>query len=269
MITKEYEKSDGIFIFTDNARDEDYCEDGLDNLYKHENKHFWFKTRKDVILDAFQSFSKKNDNILEVGAGTGNVSRHLTKNGFVNISIGEMHSNGLRYAKSYGIEKLYQFDLMDPPFKGEFDAIGMFDVLEHISEDKLALSNVNRMLCSEGLVYITVPAHDWLWSADDVFAKHKKRYTKPELSKLLNSAGFEVINIKYFYTFITPLLFLRRILNPAYKANSKYSTTDSLRISPLPNFVLNQICKFENWISNLVTFPFGGSILAVAKAVKQ
>ena len=84
------------------------------------------------------------EKIIEIGTGTGNVSRYLQNNGYKNISVGEMHLSGLKYAKDYGIKECYQFNLLDTPFEDEFDAVCMFDVLEHIKKDDLALQNVNK-----------------------------------------------------------------------------------------------------------------------------
>jgi len=152
VITKEYKEVDGIKIFHKNIDDDhkDYNSKGLDKLYGQEEKHFWFIARKEFILKNFQKYINKNSKIIEIGAGTGNVSRYLQKNGYENISVGEMHLNGLKYAQSYGLKELYQFDLLDTPFENEFDVVCMFDVLEHIENDKKALDNVFKMLMGGG-----------------------------------------------------------------------------------------------------------------------
>jgi nucleoside-diphosphate-sugar epimerase len=117
---------------------------------QQEEKHFWFLARKEFILQNAINHIQPNDKIIEIGAGTGNVARYLQKNGYENISVGEMHLNGLKYAQSYGMKECYQFDLLDTPFENEFDTVCMFDVLEHIPDDKLALENVNKMLNGGG-----------------------------------------------------------------------------------------------------------------------
>ena len=180
MIIKDYKEIDGIKIFHENVSENhnDYNSRGLDNLYTQEEKHFWFLARKNFILQNFKKYIHINSRIIEIGAGTGNVSRYLHNNGYKNISVGEMHLNGLKYAKSYGIKDCYKFDLLDTPFENEFDTVCMFDVLEHISNDNQALQNVNKMLKKEGEIVLTIPSHMWLWNRDDAIAGHKIRYTK-------------------------------------------------------------------------------------------
>lgn len=148
MIIREYEEIDGIKVFDKNVDDfhGDYNAKGLDILYAQEEKHFWFIARKEFILQNAIKYINPTDKIIEIGAGTGNVARYLQKNGYENISVGEMHLNGLKYAKSYGMKECYQFDLLDTPFENEFDVVCMFDVLEHIFDDTLALQNANKML---------------------------------------------------------------------------------------------------------------------------
>ena len=147
MTIRDCKEIDGIKIFDEaNENHSDYNAKGLDNLYAQEEKHFWFIARKEFILQNFKRYINKNEKIIEIGAGTGNISRFLKQNGYDNISVGEMHINGLKYAKSYSIKKCYQFDLLNTPFKNEFDTVCMFDVLEHIEDDNQALQNIYKSL---------------------------------------------------------------------------------------------------------------------------
>ena len=61
-------------------------------------------------MQNIKRYISKDKKIIEIGAGTGNVSRDLQQHGYNNISVGEMHINGLKYAKNYGIKDCYQFD---------------------------------------------------------------------------------------------------------------------------------------------------------------
>ena len=268
MIIKEYKEIDGIKIFHENVDEnhDDYNSKGLDNLYVQEEKHFWFLARKNFILQNFKKYIDRNSKIIEIGAGTGNVSRNLQQNGYENISVGEMHLNGLKYAKSYGMKDCYQFDLLDTPFENEFDVVCMFDVLEHIPNDNEAIKNVNKMLNGGGKIVLTVPSHMWLWNRDDAIAGHKIRYTKKELIEKLENSGFEIITARYFFMAITPLLFLRRVLNKddGSKVREEEYSND-ISINPTLSKILLFISNIENKINRFLPNLFGGSLFIIAR----
>lgn len=268
MLIKECIKKDGIKIFNQN-KDElhaDYNAESLDNLYSQEEKHFWFISRKEFIFQNFQKYIKLDDTIIEIGAGTGNVSRYLKKKGYRNISVGEMHLKGLEYALSYGLNECYQFNLLDTPFENEFDTVCLFDVLEHIHDDILALQNVHKMLKKNGSLILTVPSHMWLWNRDDAIAGHKRRYTRNELVQRLEQNGFEVLNSIYFFISITPLLFLRRILNKDDGSNVKSEEFNKdISINPILSTILLFISRIENKLNNFLPNWFGGSLFVIAK----
>jgi SAM-dependent methyltransferase len=208
---------------------------------------------------------KPSSKIIEIGAGTGNVSRYLKMKGFTCVTVGEMHLKGLQYAKSYGIDECYQFDLLRAPFEGEFDAICLFDVLEHIDEDVRALENIRKMLTEHGYVVLTVPAHKWLWSRDDVIAGHKRRYTRKELVEKLNNIGFDVIVSRYFFISILPLLFLRRYVHKddgTHIRQEEYLA--DISINPVFNKILLFITRVENKFNKFIPNFFGGSLFVLA-----
>ena len=258
---------DGIKCYTADIADdhEDYHAAGLDNIYKQEKQHFWFISRREKIIKYFKKFTDKNASILEIGAGTAYVALGLQQAKY-KVSVGELHLSGLYYAKQQGIKDCLQFDLYNPPHIDEYDAIGMFDVLEHLSDADHALKKINSMLKNNGKLYITVPAHQWLWSREDEVAAHKTRYTKKSLTDCVTQSGFKVLKVDYFFTLILPLLWLRKILNPATgKAINLEEHTSSNGIPKLINTMLLLICRVENKISSLLPNIFGGSIIMVAE----
>lgn len=268
MIIRDFIDSNGIKIFDKDILDNhsDYNANGLDNLFQAEERHFWFHARKEYIWDNMQKYIPKEAKIIEIGAGTGNVSRYLKQNGYNNISVGEMHLNGLRYAKEYGIEDCYQFDLLNTPFDDEFNCVCMFDVLEHIEDDDLALQNISKSLKSNGDIVLTVPAHSWLWNRDDAIAHHKRRYTKKELIKKLENSNFEILKARYFFITITPLLYLRTILNRDDGSTIKESEFSAdISINPILNRILLFISKVENRVNRFLPNWFGGSLFIIAR----
>jgi 2-polyprenyl-3-methyl-5-hydroxy-6-metoxy-1,4-benzoquinol methylase len=259
---------DGTIYFSNHVDSdyENYDAKGLDNLYEFENRHFWFKNRRQVIVEVFDKYIQKTDKVIEIGAGTGNVARTLLKNGY-NISVGEIHSSGLEYAKSYGIEGRYQVDIFESPFQEHFDVVSMFDVLEHFQNESLALQNVYSMLKPGGKLVLTVPAHQWLWNRDDEIALHKRRYTLKYLTDVLEKNSFEIVESKHFFLAILPLLYLRTFLHPPkrnYDIKKDLKEFD-MSMNPFINWILDKVTWFENIVIKNHQPLFGGSIICVAR----
>jgi SAM-dependent methyltransferase len=256
----------GIVLFEPDVIEdhEDYKSEDLNVIYSHEREHPWFRHRVKVIRKAFAAYVGKTEDILEVGAGTGHTARALLEDNYPNLSIGEIHRNGLLYAKGYGLEKLYQFDLRSPPFREHFDVVALFDVLEHIEDDSLALRNIHDMLRPEGRVILTVPAHRWLWSRIDELAGHHRRYSRKGLVSLLGSVGFEVLESRYFFTAIVPGLLARSFLS----RNATRETAEwgcGLKVSGLGSLLLGLAAGPADFLLSPLRRITGGSLLAVAR----
>lgn len=148
MIEKPYKIINNHKVFELNQNEADYKSCGFEELFKNEERYFWFKARKDFINKMMQKYIPKDSKIIEIGAGTGNVTKYLLANGYQNISVGEMHLNALDYAKSYGIKDRFCFNILKSPFSEEFDCVCAFDVIEHIDDDLCALQNIAKSLKS-------------------------------------------------------------------------------------------------------------------------
>jgi len=144
----------------------------------------------------------------------------------------------------------------------------MFDVLEHIPDDNLALKNVYKMLNNKGKLVLTVPSHMWLWNRDDAIAGHKIRYTKKELVELLEKNGFEVLKARYFFMSIVPLLFLRRMLHrdDASEVQASEHNKD-ISMNPFLSKVLLFISRIENKLNKYLPNLFGGSLFVIARKI--
>jgi len=76
---------------------------------------------------------------------------------------------------------------------GRFDAISLFDVIEHVDDDTTFLSEVlDRNLADDGTVFVTVPAHPALFSSHDRALHHFRRYRPRECRDLLERCGLTV-----------------------------------------------------------------------------
>ncbi|MDR5779076.1 class I SAM-dependent methyltransferase [Caballeronia sp. LZ065] len=231
-----------------------------------ESDSFWFRARNRLILWSLRRYCPGFASFLEVGCGTGYVLAAIAQ-AFprVNLSGSEIFSAGLAFAASrQNAARFIQMDARDIPFVEEFDAIGMFDVLEHIKEDELVLQQARNALAPRGTLLLTVPQHAWLWSATDEYACHVRRYAASDLHAKLRDAGFEIVRSTSFVSFLLPAMMAARLS----KKGKKQAADEGAELS-MPSW-LNRL--FENILAvetGLIraglNFPVGGSRLVIAR----
>src|SRR3989337_2222779 len=89
------------------------------------------------------------------------------------------------------------------------DLVTLLDVLEH-TDDVKTLKEAHRILNNRGLLLLTIPAYQWMWSNWDVVLNHRRRYTKRQIEELLKNHGFEVVKCTYLYSFLLLPVFIVR-----------------------------------------------------------
>jgi len=237
------------------------------DLARLEDGSFWFRSRNNLILWVLAKYSPKFQSFLEIGCGTGYVLSAISKAYPQSRLAGsEIFTEGLRYSASrLSSVKLMQMDARNIPFSNEFDAIGAFDVLEHIEDDELVLKQMYLSLKPKGLIVITVPQHEWLWSAADEYAFHARRYSAKDLHYKIRKAGFRVVRSTSFVSTILPAMILSRYFKKEVKID-QFDATSELKINPLLNALFFFILRIERYLIEMgVDFPAGGSRLVVAQ----
>lgn len=236
----------------------------FESLYVLEEGNFWFVHRNRLIIWALQKFAPVIQNFLEVGCGTGYVLTGISK-AFPHITLygSEFFAEGLAFAQQRLPQaELFQLDARTIPYKERFNAIGAFDVLEHIAEDEQVLSQIHQALTPQGVLFLSVPQHPWLWSAADDYAMHVRRYTRNALTDKLAHQGFTVRYITSFVFLLLPLMVISRLMKQKREA---YHPEDEFKIAPWLNQLLGLLLKVElGLIKAGFTFPVGGSLFVVA-----
>jgi SAM-dependent methyltransferase len=154
-----------------------------------------------------------------------------------------------------------QADASRPPFSIPFDLAGMFDVLEHIPNDREAMESARRLLRPGGKLLITVPAHMKLWSYSDDAAQHCRRYEIAELTEKLESAGLDVEFVSPSMTFLYPVLGLWRLLNRGAAQSDAQRFQRDLTIVPIFNEAAAWAMTTESrWVAAGHRLPFGASL---------
>jgi SAM-dependent methyltransferase len=166
--------------------------------------------------------------------------------------------------------EIIQLDALQMPFISEFDAIGAFDVIEHIQEDEKVIQNVHMALKPDGFFLITVPQHRFLWSYTDDFARHKRRYTRNELKSKLSRNKFRICFISSFV--FTPFVFV--LISRLIKKNKSMEKVTQKDIESeflIPEW-LNKLFYLLMMVDyHLIragcSLPFGSSLAVVAKKI--
>ena len=202
--------------------------------------HFWFRARNALIIWALRKCSTSVASFMEIGCGTGFVLQAVARD-FPNIRLvgSEIYPEGIDFAaKRIKRGEFMQTDARQIPFIAEFDAIGSFDVIEHVEEDEAVLQQIHLALSNhDGFLLLTAPQHRWLWSSVDDHACHVRRYTMRELHDKVVRAGFTIVRSTSFVTSLLPLMLISRILQRG-KPES-FVPQAELRIHPIvPNRIL-------------------------------
>ena len=225
-------------------------------MSEQQDTHWWFKGRRKILTVLLKSLNlNKSAEILEIGCGPGGNLKLLKK--FGQVSAVEMNPYALEEAKKNNGVKLESGYLPDNlPFGDkQFDAIFLFDVLEHVEQDKFAIQAINERLKRGGHLIITVPALPFLFGKHDKELHHFRRYTKKSLINLLNQENFTVQFSTYFNFLLLPLAISSRIFDKMFKLNR----------ATFINSVLYQIFSFESIMLNYFHLPIGLSICCVVK----
>ncbi|MDQ0358102.1 SAM-dependent methyltransferase [Rhodoplanes tepidamans] len=175
-----------------------------------EDISFWFRHRNAVLCEACRRFGRPGP-FLDVGGGNGAVARALSAQG-ADILVVEPGAEGAEIAASRGLPVVEGLVEPDAFVEESVANVGAFDVIEHVADDLALLRLLHRLLAPGGMLFLTVPANTWLWSSDDDFAGHVRRYSASGLAALVTSAGFGVVYSSYFFApLVLPVLLLRAL----------------------------------------------------------
>ncbi len=197
--------------------------------------------------------------VLEIGSGIGTISHYLVSKGreVLLTDIEETYTRVLkdRYIGNPHV-KVLQMDIQNVcqhvPDESVDTVVGV-NVMEHIQDDDLLIANLKKIIRTGGSLFILVPAHMALYGQLDKKIGHFRRYSKAELSEKLQKQGLKVEKIEYMNFlsaigwFITYKIF-----------RSKKMPKNQLRL-------LNLIIPSIAFIEKFVRFPFGLSVIAIAR----
>jgi len=234
-------------------------------LFRVEQSHWWHIGRRKIIASFVERICRqvtdRRPRILDVGCGTGANLLMLSQYGDAEgVDISE---DALAFCRERGLEQVKLGAAEELPYDdGTFDLVTALDVVEHMDDDLAGLREMRRVLRPGGRVLLFVPTFMFLWGLQDEVSNHRRRYRLPELSRVLEQAGFEIERTTYAnITFFLPILLVRELMRlTGVKAESE----NTINV-PALNGVLGRMLGAESSILRYVNIPFGVSGLCVAR----
>jgi SAM-dependent methyltransferase len=255
----------GIWLASHQAK-VSYPEAGHAACRAIEDRSFWFRHRTSCIVRLIRRFSS-GDPFLDLGGGSGLIAMSLTEAG-IPCALVEPSLDAAINAHARGVRPVIcaRIEYLAPP-PGSVADCGLFDVLEHIEDDLEMLQRLHAWLKPDGRLFLSVPAYQWLFAAEDVTAGHYRRYTAHSLARVLRAAGFDILFTSYLFMPLPMPVFLLRTL--AYRLGRKRSAPVVDAAEQVPGWfgawILDRLLAWEaRRLEAGRAIPFGTSCLCVA-----
>jgi SAM-dependent methyltransferase len=234
-----------------------------------ERTHFWFVGRRRIFFELLdRELNGRTDaTVLDVGCGAGGMLEPLSRYGQVTGVDMQQELVDLCHRRGFPnvvVGSAYEL----PAGDGTVDLLTLFDTIEHVPDDARVLREVARVLRLGGLVFISVPAYQFLYANNDRVAHHERRYTARRLRRLLVDAGLAPVQVTYFNTLLFPAILpavlakkaTERIKDPGDRTNLSHT------VNPVLNRALVATMGSERHLLSRVSLPFGHSIIAIARS---
>jgi len=156
------------------------------------------------MVEMLGRFVKPPATVVDAGCGGGSLSRRLVDRGFRLYSFDDSFDFLARLNQAVPPDVAPRLSLFSgsaevmPLRDGVADAVVCGEVLEHLPDDRKAITEMFRILAPGGRALVTVPAFQRLWDDNDEWASHFRRYDKGQLNRLFEDAGFEVELVRWW-----------------------------------------------------------------------
>jgi len=238
-----------------------------------DDDHFWFRVRNEIIFDTIRHNLPdwQKARFLEIGSGSATVLDFLNYGGMSGLEGCDINPLAIEISR----HRLPHINFNDCSYEElinngkKRDAIGMFDFIEHFSDDRTPLQAAYKLLNPGGHLFVSVPAHQSLYSSVDKMMGHYRRYSRKSLSDLLVSAGFAPQRVAYVMPTMYPLVALKRQIIksevPDDLIQRYWALVKEVDCPAKPiNVILKHWLRAEHAVFGALQSPFGGSLVACA-----
>lgn len=180
-----------------------------------EPTHFWMQWRHRVFMDIIGDLglAERPQKVLEIGCGNG-VARDLIEQSTPwTIDAADLNPVALSLARP-GRGETFLYNVLDrlPDRVGQYDAVILFDVIEHIENPGPFLEAAVAHLRPGGHLFINVPALQPLYSIFDKVLGHFRRYSRTGLTGELSGLSVRILECRYWGLLLLPILLARTVV---------------------------------------------------------
>jgi SAM-dependent methyltransferase len=226
-----------------------------------EDSYWWYRARREILVSVIDRLTPPGSDVIDFGCGSGGTAELLRERGH-NVLAADISETALESSRLRGLDTI---NLKTQRLRESCaDCLLAGDVLEHVGDDLGLLLTFRSVLRPGGVLVITVPAYEFLWSGEDYVSEHVRRYTRRGLKEQLRRAGFENIRCSYFNTLLFPavaaVILAKRLLFPREMYRSNVTTLPRWQ-----NKLLYRVFAVEGRLLRWISFPAGASLIAVAQ----
>lgn len=173
--------------------------------------HFWIRRRFEVLCRLAEQSIVDASGIAEIGCGSGLLQQQIEARYDREVTGFDLNEFALKQNVSRR-SPVYCYDIRQKEliFRGHFDLIFLFDVLEHIEDESAFLSDLLFHLAPDGKLIINVPAGEWARSVYDDAAGHVRRYSIASLRDAARGSNLRIAHWSYWGMPLIPLALLRK-----------------------------------------------------------
>jgi len=237
----------------------------LEATARAEQDHFWFRGFRRFVEPLLAEFAgARRLRMLDCGCGTGHNLALLRRYGSA-YGI-DLTWAGLQYAHGRGDRRIAQATVAGLPFAdAQFDLVTSFDVLYALPDEveRRAIAEMFRVLRPGGQAIVNVAALEALKGNHSVLAEEVRRYSRADLTRRLEAAGFRVLRATYTNFSILPMVAAVRLKQRLSGAHVESQEEISVPAAPV-NATLSALLAVEAAALRVVNMPIGSSLLAVA-----
>ena len=256
----------------------DYETELFDSLSDLRHNNFFYRGRAKIVsalLKTGRFCPRPHPGMIVADIGYGHGNKFLrdlfTGCTMVGIDINSHSLNRIAHSNTRGL--LVNADVRHLSFKGCFDMVLAFDLLEHVDDDIAAFKNIFDACKAGGTMVITVPALPMMYCSFDRLAFHKRRYRRAELLRKIQEQGFAVTKVSFFITFLLPVVFLFRavrelMIKTRILRMVEISSAMEVRTVPLLNSLFFWTLWLESRLILRINLLFGASIVVIARKVE-